>query len=59
MAGTIVISSLIFISIWILAAIAINRIAQKRANNPYLKNAYRMWVYLIFYNILILEDQLV
>ena len=42
MAGAILISSLIFISIWILAAIVINRIAQKRVTNLNLKETYRM-----------------
>ena len=42
MAGIILISSLIFISIWILSAIVINRIAQKRTNDPILKETYRM-----------------
>ncbi len=42
MAGTILLSSLIFISIWILSAIIINRIAQKRIDNPNLKEIYRM-----------------
>ncbi len=42
MAGAILISSLIFISIWILATIVINRIAQKRVNTPHLKKTYRL-----------------
>ena len=42
MAGVLLISSLIFISIWILTAIIINRIAQKRAIDPILKETYRM-----------------
>ena len=42
MAGAILISSLIFISIWILSAIVINRIAQKRVTNYNLKETYRM-----------------
>ena len=42
MAGVLLLSSLIFISIWILASIIINRIAQKRTDNPNLKEIYRM-----------------
>ena len=42
MAGVILISSLIFISIWILSAIVINRIAQKRTNDSILKETYRL-----------------
>ncbi len=42
MAGAILIGSLIFISIWILATIVINRIVQKNIDTPYLKEVYRM-----------------
>ena len=48
MAGFILISSLIFIFIWILGAILINRYAQKRVDDPYLKRIYRMLVYIFF-----------
>ena len=42
MAEAILIGSLIFISIWILGSILINRIVQKRINEPKLKEIYRM-----------------
>ena len=42
MASTIVIGSIIFTIIWILSVIAIDKISQKRADKPYLKEAYRM-----------------
>ncbi len=42
MAGVMLISTLIFVSIWILSAIVTNRYAQKRTDDPYLKGTYRM-----------------
>ena len=48
MAKPILLSSLIFIFIWILGAIFANRIAQKRADDPSLKRTYRMSVNIIY-----------
>ena len=41
MASAIVISLIIFAIIWILSAIIIDRISQKRADTPFLKKIYR------------------
>ena len=35
-------SAIFFILLWILSAIIIDGISQKRADKPYLKKAYRM-----------------
>ena len=58
MAKPILLSSLIFIFIWILGAIFINRIAQKRTDDPNLKNTYRMLVNIINNSLLIIEGLL-
>ena len=42
MASNIIITSIIFIFIWILSVIIIDRISQKRANTPFLKKTYRL-----------------
>ena len=55
MAKPILLSSLIFIFIWILGAIFVNRIAQKRTDDPNLKSTYRMSVNIIYNSLLIIE----
>ena len=50
MSETILIGSLIFIFIWVLSAIVINRIVQKKITEVEFKEIYRMLVYYLIFD---------
>ena len=50
MSETILIGSLIFIFIWVLSAIVINRIVQKKIKEVEFQEIYRMLVYYLIFD---------